>query len=486
MSAPSAKDLSEQATNDAFHGILNIYGDKKGNSKDTLLCMGKQLDSLWQKLGQAKTKNLNLIKPRQKVNLLLVGNHSAGKSAFINWYVGGQKVCAESQAQETQTFCFVTYGKKELNTTGETTLRKFDYIEHITDVFGNAISNYLKTSVVDRTNNAFKFVDLIDSPGLVGAAKMGSGGGNVQSYEFDIDGAIAYVAERCDLVYVFLDNHGGATQMRTMEVFGNLLKTEREKKAFKTHTFVTKIDQITTTKDLRRVHSSIQSELKENIKKTAAAENVDLSFAFKLKSIFIPNEDRLKTVNEAIREENEIDEATDIIIDAIKNKVSQNFEQVKNDCKSLMKRSDEIHKLHVSNTGKRDFRMTLSRVIYAAAFAIAFYIFICVSVGIKTYLPEDISASVVYQVLLDASAPFMETYTEHTYWENTKTSLSLLLTFYLLCFLGRMLSRRADAYPLLDGEELKAVLNVPSQVDNFDEERQRLFDLYLKDPTDDD
>ena len=80
MSAPSAKDLSEQATNDAFHGILNIYGDRKGNSKDTLLCMGKQLDSLWQKLGQAKTKNLNLIKPRQKVNLLLASTMALSSS----------------------------------------------------------------------------------------------------------------------------------------------------------------------------------------------------------------------------------------------------------------------------------------------------------------------------------------------------------------------------------------------------------------------
>lgn len=25
--------------------------------------------------------------PRRKVNILLIGNHSAGKSSFINWYI---------------------------------------------------------------------------------------------------------------------------------------------------------------------------------------------------------------------------------------------------------------------------------------------------------------------------------------------------------------------------------------------------------------
>ena len=151
-----------------------------------------------------------------------------------------------------------------------------------------------------------------------------------------------------------------------------------------------------------------------------------------------------------------------------------------------MKRSDEIHKLHISNAGKRDFRRTLSRVIYAAAFAIAFYIFLCVGVGLKSYLPEEISSSNIYQILLDASAPFMETYASQTYWENTKAAISLLVSFYLLCFLGRMLTQRAAAYPLLDEEELKSVKNVSSRVNEFDEERQRLFDVYLKDPTDDD
>jgi ribosome biogenesis GTPase A len=29
--------------------------------------------------------NLNLLAPRKKIVVLLIGNHSAGKSSFINW-----------------------------------------------------------------------------------------------------------------------------------------------------------------------------------------------------------------------------------------------------------------------------------------------------------------------------------------------------------------------------------------------------------------
>jgi len=35
----------------------------------------------------AEQFNLNLLAPRKKIVVLLIGNHSAGKSSFINWWV---------------------------------------------------------------------------------------------------------------------------------------------------------------------------------------------------------------------------------------------------------------------------------------------------------------------------------------------------------------------------------------------------------------
>ena len=34
----------------------------------------------------AETVGLSLLAPRKKINVMLIGNHSAGKSSFINWY----------------------------------------------------------------------------------------------------------------------------------------------------------------------------------------------------------------------------------------------------------------------------------------------------------------------------------------------------------------------------------------------------------------
>jgi predicted GTPase len=36
----------------------------------------------------AASVGLTLLAPRKKISVLLIGNHSAGKSSFINWCVG--------------------------------------------------------------------------------------------------------------------------------------------------------------------------------------------------------------------------------------------------------------------------------------------------------------------------------------------------------------------------------------------------------------
>ena len=35
----------------------------------------------------AETLGLKLLAPRKKITIMLIGNHSAGKSSFINWLV---------------------------------------------------------------------------------------------------------------------------------------------------------------------------------------------------------------------------------------------------------------------------------------------------------------------------------------------------------------------------------------------------------------
>lgn len=43
---------------------------------------------LLQGIADSPQLQLPLRKPRKKISVMIVGNHSAGKSSFINWYIG--------------------------------------------------------------------------------------------------------------------------------------------------------------------------------------------------------------------------------------------------------------------------------------------------------------------------------------------------------------------------------------------------------------
>jgi polynucleotide 5'-kinase involved in rRNA processing len=48
----------------------NIYSEKENGLCDIAKSMGSEL-----------------LEPRKKITVMLIGNHSAGKSSFINWYI---------------------------------------------------------------------------------------------------------------------------------------------------------------------------------------------------------------------------------------------------------------------------------------------------------------------------------------------------------------------------------------------------------------
>ncbi len=170
------------------------------------------LDEVCQSLG------LEHQAPRNKISVLIFGNHSAGKSSFINWYVG-EKVQTESMAMETSGFTFVTSGKKRATFRGAATIRHFPFIKGIEAFTG--VQEYLTTEVVPSTLRNFPFVDLIDSPGLTD--------GKLQ-YAFDVNGILCWLAQRVDLIFVFFDPHGQAMVERTMDVVKLLKMVQNQEK----------------------------------------------------------------------------------------------------------------------------------------------------------------------------------------------------------------------------------------------------------------
>ena len=67
------------------------------------------------------------------IDYLFPGNHSAGKSSFINWYIE-EHVQRTGVAIETQGFSFVTSGKKRESLTGNATLHLYPHFKPLAQV----------------------------------------------------------------------------------------------------------------------------------------------------------------------------------------------------------------------------------------------------------------------------------------------------------------------------------------------------------------
>ena len=148
--------------------------------------------AICQKLG------LPCIAPRRKINVMMIGNHSAGKSSYINWYIG-EHVQRTAVAIETQGFTFCTSGKKRDTLKGQATVQLFTHLRDELEQFAPAIYNGLLTEVSTSKERCFPLITFIDTPGLVD--------GSFQ-YLFPVEDAILAVAKHTDLIYIFFDPIG--------------------------------------------------------------------------------------------------------------------------------------------------------------------------------------------------------------------------------------------------------------------------------------
>ena len=197
------------------------------------------LISIGQKLG------LHLLAPRRKIIVLLIGNHSAGKSSFINWYIN-QKVQKTGVAIETQGFTFVTNGKKRESLTGRATIHLYPHFKTLEKIPG--VIEYLSTEISPSTSNKFNLVTFIDTPGLVD--------GDVH-YPYDVDKAMSWLGDLADLIFVFFDPIGQALCKRTLNLVEKLNARHSDRMRF----YLSKADEAGHESDRQKVMMQIVQEL---------------------------------------------------------------------------------------------------------------------------------------------------------------------------------------------------------------------------------
>ena len=158
--------------------------------------------------------------PADRVTCLLIGNHSAGKSSFVNFYVG-EEIQSTSVAMETAGITVVRSGKKRVEWRGRQTASAFPHLERVVALPG--VLEHIETQFSTSSARDFRMVEFIDTPGLVD--------GTVK-YPFDVDAAVDALAEHAAVVLVFLDPIGKALVARTMRAVQRLSKKHLAKMHF--------------------------------------------------------------------------------------------------------------------------------------------------------------------------------------------------------------------------------------------------------------
>ncbi|XP_072225428.1 uncharacterized protein [Leuresthes tenuis] len=193
----------------------------------------------------AESVGVKLLPPRKKITVMLMGNHSAGKSSFINWYVE-EHIQRTGVAIETQGFSFITSGRKRESLTGNATFHLYPHFKPLQAFKG--VSEYLSTEICTSRQKRFSLVTFVDSPGLVDGD---------MKYPFDVDEVILYLGDLCDLIMVFFDPMGQALCKRTL----NIVESLNEKHGDRLRFYLSKADEAGGESDRQRVMMQIVQEL---------------------------------------------------------------------------------------------------------------------------------------------------------------------------------------------------------------------------------
>ncbi|XP_030647837.1 uncharacterized protein LOC115828070 [Chanos chanos] len=268
----------------------------------------------------ATSLGLRLLPPRKKIIVMIMGNHSAGKSSFINWYIE-EHIQKTGVAIETQGFTFITSGRKRESLTGNATLHLYPHFRPLLEFKG--VTDYLSAEISTSKQKKFSLVTFVDTPGLVDGDMV---------YPFNVNSAITWFGEQADLVFVFFDPMGQALCKRTL----NIVEKLSEKCADKLHFFLSKADEAGRETDRQRVMMQIVQELcrRPGLNKCG----------FEMPTIYIPNPQRPsrcvnqidevcqtieKTINQAVQKTlDQLEKDCDLISHTISNKLTQDRENV--------------------------------------------------------------------------------------------------------------------------------------------------------------
>ena len=272
--------------------------------------------------------NVTCWKPRKKVSVLIIGNHSAGKSSFINWYID-ESIQTTGVAIETRGFTYVTSGRKRESLKGDATFAFYDHLDGLEQFEGIQANVFTEVSTSKRRISRYRFHR---------HARFSGWGDGVSVRRFGRDFVVGGSRR---FGFGIFDPIGQALCRRTMKVIEALNEKHAEKLSY----YMSKADQVEKEHDRQRVLIQITQNL---------SGRINNSHAFKLPTIYLPNEQ-----NSSVNIPNALSEVCEDIDKAIRLTVQKNLTAMKDDCARIDRKVVEVleeDKLKRAENVKRSMR----------------------------------------------------------------------------------------------------------------------------------
>ncbi|XP_075745233.1 uncharacterized protein LOC119177298 isoform X3 [Rhipicephalus microplus] len=457
---PCARDVEKHPvlkTDSAPVGVLVILREAvrrtgsaaPGESPSVLLHLSG-LVKIAESLGQT------LLPPRKKIVVLLIGNHSAGKSTFINWYIE-EHVQKTGVAIETQGFALVTSGKKRESLTGNATLHLYPHFKPLQKIKG--VVDYLTTEISTSRQKRFSLVTFIDTPGLVDGD---------MKYPYDVNKTILWLGQMADLIFVFFDPIGQALCKRTL----NIVEELNDKFVDKMRFYLSKADEAGHEADRQKVMMQIVQEL---------CKRPGLNrCGFDMPAIYIPDASKVSHPSrQAVRCVNQIEEVCKDIEKTINQTVQNALNSLEHDCEQL---SSEVSlRISRDNNARSENLSTGGRGLCLGLFGLALPSLLLLNLALRN-APEEVLFSYLGPTVVEFLYLFMLPLQVLSGMLPDSIRLGVMLALFAISIFILLIAKwQSRLKPILTRQEKRTLLEAQSYLrDYVKPKKQRLYEEYLR------
>lgn len=185
--------------------------------------------------------------------VLLLGNHSSGKSSFIN-HILKRKVQTTGVAPTDDNFTIIGPGESDIDRNGPALVGDPDLGFSGLKSFGPVLVNHTHLKI--RADTAISDFMIVDSPGMIDSpvtSKTAASGPVGMDRGYNFEGVCRWYAERADVILLFFDPDKPGTTGETLSI----LTTALVGLDHKMYIILNKADQFHKIHDFARAYGSL-------------------------------------------------------------------------------------------------------------------------------------------------------------------------------------------------------------------------------------